>query len=270
MIESIRASAAALQAQLPETPEVGIVLGSGLGGLADQLQQPVAVPYSAVPGFARASAPGHAGRFVAGRLGGKPVLCMQGRLHFYEGHSMQSIAFPIRVMKELGVRTLILTNAAGGVNTRFSVGDLMVIEDHINFMGQNPLTGPNDEAVGPRFCDMTFAYTPALRELAFRVAGEQGTALQKGVYLGYMGPSYETPAEIRAFRALGADAVGMSTVPEVIAASHCGLSVLAVSLITNMAAGIEEKKLSGAEVIETAARRAKVLEALVRGVVAAL
>lgn len=270
MIESIRASAAALQAHLPQQPAVGIVLGSGLGELARQLEQPVAVPYGELPGFAQSTAPGHAGRFVAGRLAGKPVLCMQGRLHFYEGHPMQAIAFPIRVMKELGVRTLILTNAAGGVNTSFSVGDLMVIEDHINFMGQNPLTGPNDEAVGPRFCDMTFAYTPALRQLAFQVAARQGVTLQKGVYLGYMGPSYETPAEIRAFRALGADAVGMSTVPEVIAASHCGLDVLAVSLITNMAAGIEKKKLSGEEVIEIANRRAQVLQGLISGVIAAL
>lgn len=270
MIESIRASAAALQAHLPQQPAVGIVLGSGLGELAGQLEQPVAVPYGELPGFAQSTAPGHAGRFVAGRLAGKPVLCMQGRLHFYEGHPMQAIAFPIRVMKELGVRTLILTNAAGGVNTSFSVGDLMVIEDHINFMGQNPLTGPNDEAVGPRFCDMTFAYTPALRQLAVQVAARQGVTLQKGVYLGYMGPSYETPAEIRAFRALGADAVGMSTVPEVIAASHCGLDVLAVSLITNMAAGIEKKKLSGEEVIEIANRRAQVLQGLISGVIAAL
>ena len=162
------------------------------------------------------------------------------------------------------------SNAAGGVNLEFSVGDLMIIEDHINFMGRNPLTGPNDEEVGPRFCDMTFAYTPALRELALKVAAEQGVAVRTGVYLGYMGPSYETPAEIRAFRTLGADAVGMSTVPEVIAASHCGLPVLAISLITNMAAGIEKKKLSGDEVIAIADRRAQVLQDLVQGVVAKL
>ncbi len=259
-----------LKERLPELPTVGIVLGSGLGGLADKIESPVYVPYGELPGFVTSTAPGHAGRFVAGRLAGKPVLCMQGRLHFYEGHSMQDIAFPIRVMKALGVQTLILTNAAGGVNTSFSIGDLMVLEDHINFMGANPLTGPNDDSIGPRFCDMTFAYTPALRELAFSVAEKQGVKLQKGVYLGYMGPNYETPAEIRAFRTLGADAVGMSTVPEVIAASHCGLNVLAISLITNMAAGIEKKKLSGDEVIEIANQRAQVLQTLVSGIIEAL
>lgn len=270
MIEKIRLAADCLRQRLPAAPQVGLVLGSGLGGLADRLEQPVYIPYAEIPGFVQSTAPGHAGRFVAGLLAGRQVLCMQGRLHFYEGHSMEDIVFPVRVMKELGVRALILTNAAGGVNRDFSVGDLMVIEDHINFMGRNPLTGPNDEEVGPRFCDMTFAYTPALRQLAQEVAAGQGVPLRTGVYLGYMGPSYETPAEIRAFRTLGADAVGMSTVPEVIAASHCGLPVLAISLITNMAAGIEKKKLSGDEVIAIADRRAQVLQDLVEGVVAKL
>lgn len=270
MIEKIRLAAGFLRDRLPTAPQVGLVLGSGLGGLADRLENPVYIPYSEIPGFVVSTAPGHAGRFVAGQLAGKQVLCMQGRLHFYEGHSMEDIVFPVRVMKELGIEALILTNAAGGVNLEFSVGDLMIIEDHINFMGRNPLTGPNDEEVGPRFCDMTFAYTPALRELALKVAAEQGVAVRTGVYLGYMGPSYETPAEIRAFRTLGADAVGMSTVPEVIAASHCGLPVLAISLITNMAAGIEKKKLSGDEVIAIADRRAQVLQDLVQGVVAKL
>lgn len=270
MIEKIRLAAGFLRDRLPAAPQVGLVLGSGLGGLADRLENPVYIPYSEIPGFVVSTAPGHAGRFVAGQLAGKQVLCMQGRLHFYEGHSMEDIVFPVRVMKELGIEALILTNAAGGVNLEFSVGDLMIIEDHINFMGRNPLTGPNDEEVGPRFCDMTFAYTPALRELALKVAAEQGVAVRTGVYLGYMGPSYETPAEIRAFRNLGADAVGMSTVPEVIAASHCGLPVLAISLITNMAAGIEKKKLSGYEVIAIADRRAQVLQNLVQGVVAKL
>lgn len=270
MSKTLEQAVNVLKERLPNVPTVGIVLGSGLGGLADQIENPVYIPYGELPGFVVSTAPGHAGRFVAGNLAGKSVLCMQGRLHFYEGHSMQDIVFPIRVMKALGVQTLLLTNAAGGVNTSFSIGDLMVLEDHINFMGANPLTGANDDSIGPRFCDMTFAYTPALRELAFSVAQEQGVKLQKGVYLGYMGPSYETPAEIRAFRTLGADAVGMSTVPEVIAASHCGLNVLAISLITNMAAGIEKKKLSGDEVIEIANQRAKVLQALVCGIIAKL
>lgn len=270
MKTQIQQAASAVRGRLPFAPAVGIVLGSGLGGLAGQVERPVYIPYGDIPGFKPSTAPGHQGRLVAGRLAGKNVLCMQGRLHFYEGHSMQDIAFPVRVMRELGVKALLLTNAAGGVNTSLSVGDLMLIEDHINFMGANPLTGPNDEAVGPRFCDMTYAYTPALRQLAQQVAQRQGVPLQRGVYLGYMGPSYETPAEIRAFRALGADAVGMSTVPEVIAASHCGLPVLAISLITNMAAGIEKKKLSGDEVIAMADQRAAVLQGLIAGIVAEL
>ena len=270
MMEQFAPALEVLRARLPETPLAGVVLGSGLGGLAGRLEKPVFIPYGEVPGMAVSTAPGHAGRFVFGYLAGRPVLCMQGRLHVYEGRSMADIAFPVRLMKLLGVGALILTNAAGGVNRDFSVGDLMLIEDHINFMGQNPLTGPNLDGLGPRFCDMSAAYSPALRQLAAEVAAGQGVALRAGVYLGYMGPSYETPAEIRAFRTLGADAVGMSTVPEVIAAAHCGLPVLAVSLITNMAAGIEKKKLSGEEVIEVADRRAQVLQSLVEGVIARL
>lgn len=266
---AVMQAADALRAAIGFEPKVGVVLGSGLGGLADAVERPVYLPYAGLPGFAASTAPGHAGRFVAGELAGRPVLCMQGRLHFYEGHPMQAIAFPVRVMKAAGIENLILTNAAGGVNAGFSVGDLMLIEDHINFMGQNPLTGPNDEAIGPRFCDMSTAYTPELRALALGVAAKQGVKLQRGVYLGYMGPSYETPAEIRAFRLLGADAVGMSTVPEVIAAAHCGMRVLAVSLITNLAAGMAGK-LSGDEVIETANRKAAVLQRLITGVIAEL
>ncbi len=268
MRQTIDAAAALIRQRLGFDPEVAIVLGSGLGGLADKIEQPVYLPYGEIPGFKASTAPGHAGRFVAGQLGGKAVICMQGRLHVYEGHTMQEIAFPVRVLKALGARALVLTNAAGGVNLNFSVGDLMLIEDHINFMGANPLTGPNDDSVGPRFCDMSTAYDPALRALLAQVAAEQGVALRTGVYLGYMGPSYETPAEIRAFRILGADAVGMSTVPEAIAAAHCGLPAVALSLITNMAAGIEKKKLDGDEVIEIANRRARVLERLVTGFVA--
>ena len=180
---------------------------------------------------------------------------------------MADIVFPVRLMKLLGAKTLVVTNACGAVNTDFSIGDLMLIEDHINMMGANPLTGPNLNEFGPRFCDMTFAYTPALRELALDEAEKQGIQLRRGVYLGYMGPSYETPAEIRAFRTLGADTVGMSTVPEVIAASHCGMDVLAISLITNMAAGIQKVKLSEQEVIDTAAARAEVLQSLVEGII---
>ena len=194
---------------------------------------------------------------------------MQGRLHFYEGHSMQDIIFPIRMMKLLGIEKLIVTNAAGGVNLNFHVGDLMLIEDHINFL-PNPLIGPNVPEFGPRFCDMTYTYTPALRELAQSVAQKKNIPLQHGVYLGCTGPSYETPAEIRAFRTLGADAVGMSTVPEAIAASHCGIQVLAFSLITNMAAGVTGDKLSEEEVIEIGNRQGHILRALVAEIVAQL
>lgn len=269
-LETIRAAAEYLRNRLPETPEIALVLGSGLGGLADRIENPVYIPYGEVPGFPVSTAPGHAGRFVAGRLAGRAVLCMQGRFHYYEGHDMAAIALPVRVIKALGCRALILTNAAGGVNYDFSVGDFMLITDHINFMGANPLRGANDDESGPRFCDMSRVYDADLQKLARTVAAEKNLTLQEGVYLGYMGPSYETPAEIRAFRTLGADAVGMSTVPEAIAASHCGLPVLALSLITNMAAGMTGKRLSGDEVIEIANHRGPVFQDLVAGIVAAM
>jgi purine-nucleoside phosphorylase len=220
-----------------------------------------------IPGFARSTAPGHKGRLVFGTLSGKTVVCMQGRFHYYEGYSMQDIVFPIRVLKLLGIKALIITNAAGGVNTSFSVGDLMLITDHINFLGINPLIGPNAEEFGPRFCDMGKTYTPALRELAKKAASVCGLTLKEGVYIACTGPSYETPAEIRAFRTLGADAVGMSTVPEAITASHCSLPVLAISLITNMAAGVLDQTLSGEEVIEIGNKKAGELQALVKEVV---
>lgn len=269
-MKEVDTAAAYLRAKLPFTPDLALVLGSGLGGLAEQIQDPIVIPYREVPGFPVSTAPGHAGQFVAGRLGGKNVLCMQGRFHYYEGHDMSAIALPVRVFKALGCRALVLTNAAGGVNWDFNVGDFMLITDHINFMGANPLRGANDDTIGPRFCDMTHVYIPELQEIALKVAAEHNLVLQKGVYLGYMGPSFETPAEIRAFRTLGADAVGMSTVPEAIAASHCGLPVLGLSLITNMAAGMAGKRLSGDEVIEIANARGAVFQQLVRGIVEAM
>lgn len=259
-----------LRARLPARPDLALVLGSGLGGLADRIEDPVYIPYGQIPRFPVSTAPGHAGRFVFGRLSGRMVLCMQGRFHYYEGHDMAAIALPVRVLKALGCRALVLTNAAGGVNWDFSVGDFMLITDHINFMGANPLRGENDDAIGPRFCDMTHVYTPEFQQAARQVAAQQGITLREGVYLGYMGPSFETPAEIRAFRTLGADAVGMSTVPEAIAASHCGLPVLGVSLITNMAAGMAGKRLSGDEVIEIANQRGPVFQDFIRTVVGAL
>ena len=269
-MKEVDTAVAYLRQHLPFTPDLALVLGSGLGGLADEIENAVTIPYRDVPGFPVSTAPGHAGQFMAGQLGGKNVLCMQGRFHYYEGHEMSAIALPVRVFKALGCRALVLTNAAGGVNWDFNVGDFMLITDHINFMGANPLRGANDDSIGPRFCDMTQVYAPDLQSLALRVAKEQNLVLQKGVYLGYMGPSFETPAEIRAFRTLGADAVGMSTVPEAIAASHCGLPVLGLSLITNMAAGMAGKRLSGDEVIEIANQRGVVFQKLVRGIVEAL
>ena len=259
-----------LRARLPARPDLALVLGSGLGGLADRIEDPVYIPYGQIPHFPVSTAPGHAGRFVFGRLSGRMVLCMQGRFHYYEGHDMAAIALPVRALKALGCRALVLTNAAGGVNWDFSVGDFMLITDHINFMGANPLRGENDDVIGPRFCDMTHVYTPEFQQTARQVAAQQGITLREGVYLGYMGPSFETPAEIRAFRTLGADAVGMSTVPEAIAASHCGLPVLGVSLITNMAAGMAGKRLSGDEVIEIANQRGPVFQDFIRTVVGAL
>ncbi len=244
-------------------PEIGIILGSGLGSLAEKLVNPVYINYSDIPGFLKSTAPGHKGRLAFGELSGKKVVCMQGRFHFYEGHPMRDIAFPVRVLKMLGVKILLVTNAAGGVNASFCVGDFMLITDHINFMGTNPLIGSNDDTFGPRFCDMSKAYTPELRNAAKAAAQKCGIKLHEGVYLACTGPSYETPAEIRAFRILGADAVGMSTVPEVIAASHCSLPVLAISLITNMASGVLEQPLSGEEVIEIGNQKAEELQKLV-------
>lgn len=268
--EKVAAAVQYLTSLLPRTPELAVVLGSGLGGLADRIEDPVMIPYASVPGFPLSTAPGHAGRFVAGRLGDRYILCMQGRFHYYEGHEMSAIALPVRVIKALGCRALVLTNAAGGVNWDFSVGDFMLITDHINFMGANPLRGENDDSIGPRFCDMSAVYTPELQQVARKAAADLGLVLREGVYLGYMGPSFETPAEIRAFRTLGADAVGMSTVPEAIAAAHCSLPVLGLSLITNMAAGMAGKRLSGEEVIEIADARGPVFQELVTRIVGML
>lgn len=267
MANEIVLAADYLRRRLPFEPEIALVLGSGLGGLAEKIESPAVIPYGEIPGFPQSTAPGHAGRLVAGQLGGRRVLCMQGRFHYYEGHEMSAIALPVRVFKALGCRALVLTNAAGGVNWEFNVGDFMLITDHINFMGVNPLRGPNDDSIGPRFCDMTHVYDPALQAVAEQAAAGLGLTLRKGVYLGYMGPSFETPAEIRAFRTLGADAVGMSTVPEAIAASHCGLPVLGMSLITNMAAGMAGKRLSGGEVIEIANERGPLFQRLVASIV---
>jgi len=232
------------------TPETGLILGSGLNDLAGEIADPVVLPYGEIPHFPRSTAPGHLGRLLIGRLEGKPVAVMQGRFHFYEGYPMETLAFPIRVLKLLGVKRLIVTNAAGGVNTSFVPGDLMVIEDHIKMGGGHPLVGPNDPLFGPRFPDMSRAYAPRLTALAESAAKELKADLKRGVYAFMTGPSFETPAEIRMLRTLGADAVGMSTVPEVIVAAHCGLEVLGISCISNMAAGILDQPITEEEVIE--------------------
>ncbi len=248
-------------------PEIMVVLGSGLNGFADRVKNPIVINYNDIPGFCVSTAPYHNGRLVLGTVNGKKVACMDGRLHFYEGYDMDTLVFPLRVIRKLGAEKIILTNAAGGINESFSVGDIMVISDHINFQGRNVLMGKNDDDLGCRFPDMTYAYDPDLITLTERCASELDIPIHKGVYLACTGPSYETPAEIRAFRILGADVVGMSTVPEVIAAVHCGYKVLAFSLVTNMAAGITGNRLTQEEVAETGKKQSKVLGELVSTVI---
>lgn len=236
--------------------QIGLVLGSAQGSLIDYIQNAVELDYKDIPNFQISTAPAHAGKLIIGDFGGKRVACMGGRLHCYEGYAASDTVFPIQVMKFIGAHTVILTNAAGGINESFKGGDLMLITDHINLTGRNPLAGENDDRVGVRFPDMSAAYTPALCELARECAQDLRIELEEGVYLGCLGPNFETPAEIRAFRTLGADAVGMSTVLEVVAAAHCGLNVLGISMITNMAAGVQEEPLSGDEVIEIGRKKA--------------
>ncbi|WP_088809617.1 MULTISPECIES: purine-nucleoside phosphorylase [Listeria] len=249
--QKVNEAVAKIRESYQERPTIGLILGSGLGVLADEIVNPVQLSYDQVPHFPVSTVEGHAGQFVFGELQNKRVVAMQGRFHFYEGYSMQDVTFPVRVMKELGVEILIVTNAAGGVNELYKAGDLMLISDHINFTGTNPLIGKNEDHFGPRFPDMSEAYQLSLRETARKLANKLEINIQEGVYAGFSGPTYETPAEIRMMRTLGADAVGMSTVSEVIVARHAGMRVLGISCITNMAAGILDQPLSHAEVIET-------------------
>ncbi len=234
-------------------PTVAVVLGSGLGGFAEELAERVEIPYSEIPGWPHSTAIGHAGRLVLGRLGSLEVAVMSGRAHLYEGYTPAQVTFGVRVLGKLGVRGIVFTNAAGGINLAFQRGGLVLISDHINLQGCNPLAGPNDDSLGPRFPDMSEAYSEKYRRIAREVAAELGIHLREGVYAGVLGPSYETPAEIRALRTIGADLVGMSTVPEVIAANHTGIRVLAISCVTNMAAGLQIEKISHEEVLETGA-----------------
>ncbi|WP_334077083.1 purine-nucleoside phosphorylase [Paenibacillus sanfengchensis] len=253
-IGMIREAADYIRSKTEISPKVGLILGSGLGVLADHIEGAVSIPYSDIPYFPQSTVEGHAGELMIGTLNGAPVVLMKGRFHMYEGYGPELTAFPVRVMKELGVEKLLVTNAAGGINTSYRPGDLMLISDHINLTGTSPLIGQNDNELGPRFPDMSQAYSRRLRDLARKTAEKAGVPLQEGVYVGLLGPSYETPAEIRMLRTLGGDAVGMSTVSEVIVARHAGLEVLGISCISNMASGILDQPLSHDEVMETTDR----------------
>lgn len=261
--EKIKAAAEYIRARVSMRPTIGLVLGSGLGEYAETLEDAVRIAYSEIPSFPVPTIPGHSGALVIGRKCGREVVVLQGRIHYYEGLPQQEITLPIRVLAALGVKTVVLTNACGGVNLAFKPGDLMLISDHINYSGANPLIGPNMDEFGPRFPDMSDLYTASLRRQIKQKAQESGISLREGVYAMYSGPNYETPAEIRMFRILGADTVGMSTVPEAIVAGHCGMQVVGVSCVTNMAAGVLPVKLSHEEVTETANRVKKVFQKLI-------
>jgi purine-nucleoside phosphorylase len=265
--DTVKEAADVIAASIPEMPVSAVVLGSGLGDFAASLAGGVSVPYRDLPHWPASRVVGHEGRLVVGGTRGRTIAALSGRAHVYEGHDFRTVTFAVRVLGLLGVRTLLLTNAAGGVNGRFAAGTLMVIDDHINLMGGNPLVGPHDERFGPRFPDMTAVYSPRLRRLADEVGREAGLTLPHGVYVGLLGPSYETPAEIRYLRSIGADAVGMSTVPEAIVANQMGMEVLGISCITNMAAGMLPQPLDHREVLETAHRVRDQFIQLLEGIV---
>ncbi|MGN7164622.1 purine-nucleoside phosphorylase [Paenibacillus cellulositrophicus] len=253
-LKQIQEAAAFIQSKGGVQPEVGLILGSGLGILADLIQDGISIAYEDIPHFPVSTVEGHAGELLLGTIEGRNVVLMKGRFHMYEGYGPEVTAFPVRVMKELGVKSLLVTNAAGGINTAFEPGDLMVLTDHLNLTGRNPLIGANDPALGVRFPDMSEAYSRRLRQLLKDTAASKNIPIREGVYAGLLGPTYETPAEIRMLRTLGADAVGMSTVSETIVARHAGLEVLGISCISNMAAGILDQPLSHEEVMETTER----------------
>jgi purine-nucleoside phosphorylase len=249
LYERAEKAARMIRAHAGAEVSVAIVLGSGLGAFADDLTDAVAIPYQEIPGFARSTVEGHAGRLVIGKTGAVTVAAMQGRFHFYEGYSLEDVTFPIRVLKRLGVHTLVLTNAAGALNTEFAPGSLMVISDHINLLGANPLTGPNDDRFGPRFPDLTLVYAAELQNMVIEEAHAMGTEMRRGIYAALSGPSYETPAEIHMVRTLGADAVGMSTVPAAIVARHMDMQVIGISCITNLAAGVSNRPIDHSQVM---------------------
>jgi purine-nucleoside phosphorylase len=267
LVERLDEAASAVRARARLKPTLGVVLGSGLGAFAEALEEAVAVPYREIPHFPVSTVAGHDGALVLGLAAGVPVAALKGRVHFYEGYPLEEVVFPVRVLGRLGVRTLVVTNAAGAISTAFRPGEIMLLSDHINLVG-NPLVGPNEPALGPRFPDMSETYDRALRELARRACEEAGVRCHEGVYVAFTGPSYETPAEIRMARVLGADAVGMSTVPEVIAARHMGMRVLGLSCLTNMAAGVTDRPLDHDEVLAVGERVETVLLEVLRTVVA--
>lgn len=266
MIDKIEEAANYIETKINIKPEIALILGSGLGVLAEEIEDSTVIKYEDIPNFPVSTVEGHAGQFVVGTLEDKKVMAMQGRFHYYEGYSMQEIALPIRVMYKLGINSLVVTNAAGGINRNFEPGNFMIIQDHINLMGDNPLKGENFEEFGPRFPDMSEIYNENLRELAEKVAVENKIKTVKGIYVGLEGPSYETPAEIRYLREIGVDAVGMSTVPETITANHMGMNILGISCITNMAAGVLPKPLDHKEVIEIAEKVKPKFSTLIKGI----
>lgn len=266
----INEAAQYVEEKTSQRPEIGLIMGSGLGVLGDHIENAVTIQYHDIPHFPISTVEGHAGELMIGTLSGKTVILMRGRFHMYEGYGPELTAFPVRVMKALGVKTLVVTNAAGGINLQFDSGNLMLISDHINLTGKNPLIGPNDDSLGVRFPDMSEAYSKRLRAVARDIAEGQGFTLREGVYVGLLGPTYETPAEIRMLRTLGADAVGMSTVAEVIAARHAGIEVVGISCISNMAAGILDQPLSHIEVMETTERVKSQFLGLVNALIAAI
>lgn len=270
LIQSMEAAKAFIQSRTTAEPQIGLILGSGLGELADEITNAVAIPYETIPHFPVSTVEGHAGRLVVGELNGKTVVAMQGRFHYYEGYSMQEVTFPVRVMKALGVKRLFVTNACGGMNPAFKPGDLMLIKDHLNLTGANPLIGANEPSLGPRFPDMSRAYTPELLTLVKETAASLGIEVREGVYGGISGPNYMTPAELVMLRRLGADAVGMSTVPEAIVASHMAMQVIGISCVTDMAIGEELEPLTHEQVIEVANRTKPRFITLVKAVVAKL
>ena len=267
MIAKMKESAAFIKEKTNVTPSIGLILGSGLGELADSIENPVKIPYESIPNFPVSTVEGHAGQLVIGELEGKTVIAMQGRFHFYEGYSMQEVTFPVRVMKELGTELLVITNACGGMNKAFQPGDLMIITDHLNMTGTNPLIGPNLDELGPRFPDMSFTYTKKYISFVEEVGQKLGIKLQKGVYAGVTGPTYMTGAELIMLRNVGGDVVGMSTVPEAIVARHAGMNIIGISCITDMAIGEEIQGITHEEVVEVANRTKPKFISLVKEIV---